>query len=90
MKRVMNPLAFLAVILFLSSCTVVRQGEVGVKRTLGKIRPEPLREGVKVFKKGRPEPQISKYDCLCLPKKVLRCSQMCLFYIEWWAVRPHR
>ncbi len=49
MKRVINPLAFLVIILFFSSCTVVRQGEVGVKRTLGKIKPEPLREGIKVF-----------------------------------------
>ena len=33
----------------LSSCTIVRQGEVGVKRTLGKIRPETVSEGVVVF-----------------------------------------
>jgi regulator of protease activity HflC (stomatin/prohibitin superfamily) len=33
----------------LSSCTVVRQGEVGVKRTLGKIRPQALPEGAQVF-----------------------------------------
>ncbi len=33
----------------LSSCTVVRQGEVGVKRTLGKIKPHPLPEGVQAF-----------------------------------------
>ncbi len=49
MKRYINPLPFLAIILLFSSCTVVRQGEVGVKRTLGKIRPEPLKEGIKVF-----------------------------------------
>lgn len=48
-KRIINPLAFLVIILFFSSCTVVRQGEIGVKRTLGKIRPEPLKEGVKAF-----------------------------------------
>jgi regulator of protease activity HflC (stomatin/prohibitin superfamily) len=33
----------------LSSCTVVRQGEVGVKRKLGRIEPEPLQEGVRGF-----------------------------------------
>lgn len=38
----------LAVVL-LSSCTVVRQGEVGVKRTLGKIKPQPLSEGARVY-----------------------------------------
>jgi prohibitin 1 len=32
-----------------SGCTVVRQGEVGVKRTLGKIKPAPLPEGMQVF-----------------------------------------
>ena len=36
-------------ILSLTGCTVVRQGEVGVKRSLGKIRPQPLPEGVQVF-----------------------------------------
>ncbi len=39
----------LCLILSLTGCTVVRQGEVGVKRTLGKIRPQPLPEGVQVF-----------------------------------------
>ncbi|MEZ0487505.1 prohibitin family protein [Fibrella aquatica] len=33
----------------LSSCTIVRQGEVGVKRKLGKIRPQTVSEGVQVF-----------------------------------------
>jgi regulator of protease activity HflC (stomatin/prohibitin superfamily) len=33
----------------LSSCTVVRQGEVGVKRTLGKINEKPLSEGPRGF-----------------------------------------
>lgn len=36
-------------LLTLSSCAVVRQGEVGVKRTLGKIQPTALSEGPKVF-----------------------------------------
>lgn len=35
--------------LIFTSCTAVRQGEVGVKRTLGKIEPQPLPEGLKVF-----------------------------------------
>lgn len=35
--------------LLLSSCAVVRQGEVGVKRTLGKIKPDPLMEGVRIY-----------------------------------------
>ncbi|GAB2535040.1 prohibitin family protein [Spirosoma aerophilum] len=33
----------------MSSCTVVRQGEVGVKRTLGKIKAQTLPEGVQGF-----------------------------------------
>ena len=32
-----------------SSCTVVRQGEVGVKRTIGKIQQKPLMEGARLF-----------------------------------------
>jgi regulator of protease activity HflC (stomatin/prohibitin superfamily) len=36
-------------LLSLTGCTVVRQGEVGVKRTLGKIGPQPLPEGMQVF-----------------------------------------
>jgi prohibitin 1 len=35
--------------LFMGRCTIVRQGEVGVKRSLGKIRPEPLMEGARGF-----------------------------------------
>ncbi len=35
--------------LILSSCTVVRQGEVGVKRTIGKIQEKPLMEGARLF-----------------------------------------
>ena len=33
----------------LSSCTVVRQGEVGVKRTMGRIKQQPLQEGPRGF-----------------------------------------
>jgi prohibitin 1 len=35
--------------LILSSCTVIRQGEVGVRRSLGKIKKEPLMEGARGF-----------------------------------------
>lgn len=41
---------FIAAIgLLLGSCTIVRQGEVGVKRSFGKIKPEPLMEGARGF-----------------------------------------
>jgi prohibitin 1 len=36
-------------VLTLGSCTIVRQGEVGVKRTLGKIKQQPLMEGAKGY-----------------------------------------
>jgi prohibitin 1 len=35
--------------LVLQSCTVVRQGEVGIKRTLGKVKQEPLMQGAKGY-----------------------------------------
>jgi prohibitin 1 len=34
---------------FLTSCTVVRQGEVGVKRTVGKISPKVLQPGARWY-----------------------------------------
>ena len=37
------------VLTILSSCAVVRQGEVGVKRTVGKIQEKPLMEGARVY-----------------------------------------
>lgn len=37
----------LSVLVFFSSCTVVRPGQVGVKQTLGKIKYEPLAPGVR-------------------------------------------
>ncbi|MCI4669823.1 MAG: prohibitin family protein [Bacteroidia bacterium] len=41
---------FLAMIpIFLSSCVIIRQGEVGVKRKFGKVNEVPLREGVSGF-----------------------------------------
>jgi regulator of protease activity HflC (stomatin/prohibitin superfamily) len=36
-------------ILLMGSCTVIRQGEVGVKRSFGKIKSETLMEGAKFF-----------------------------------------
>jgi regulator of protease activity HflC (stomatin/prohibitin superfamily) len=34
---------------FLTSCTIIKQGEVGVKRSFGKINEKPLMEGARVF-----------------------------------------
>ena len=39
----------LLAVVFLSSCVTVRQGEVGVKRTLGKYSDIPYTEGLKVY-----------------------------------------
>ncbi|MBC7746295.1 MAG: prohibitin family protein [Flavobacterium sp.] len=35
--------------IFLASCTIVKQGEVGVKRSFGIINPKPLMEGARGF-----------------------------------------
>jgi len=42
-------LLLLAAVLILPSCTVVREGQVGVKRTLGKYREKPIDQGVTFF-----------------------------------------
>lgn len=42
-------ISVLAITSLLGSCTVIRQGEVGVKRSFGKIKPEPLMEGARGF-----------------------------------------
>ena len=42
-------LIFSLAILTLASCRVIRQGEVGVKRTLGKIHPKPLQAGARFY-----------------------------------------
>jgi len=39
----------LALVIFLPSCKVIRQGDVGVKRTLGKINPRILQAGPRLF-----------------------------------------
>ena len=33
----------------ISSCTIIRPGEIGLKQTLGKLRNEPLRAGSHTF-----------------------------------------
>lgn len=40
---------FLLAVLSLGSCVVIREGEVGVKRTLGKYRDQPYTEGLKMY-----------------------------------------
>ncbi|MFK7933909.1 MAG: prohibitin family protein [Saprospiraceae bacterium] len=40
---------FLSTLVFLSSCTTIRQGEVGVKRTFGKYSDNAITEGLKVY-----------------------------------------
>ena len=50
MKNLKFFLAISMVALFaFSSCVTVRQGEVGVKRTLGKYNQRPYESGVKFF-----------------------------------------
>ncbi|WP_462249601.1 prohibitin family protein [Ekhidna sp.] len=49
MKIFKNCLLSISIILFISSCAVVRQGEVGVKRKLGKLDPNTIEAGAKVF-----------------------------------------
>ncbi len=41
--------SLLLAVIFLSNCTVIRQGEVGVKRRLGRISPTPYTEGTVGF-----------------------------------------
>jgi regulator of protease activity HflC (stomatin/prohibitin superfamily) len=48
MKSYSIPLAFL-VMLMISACTVVRQGEVGVKRKLGKLNQQIVQPGAVVY-----------------------------------------
>ena len=49
MKRSINLVLFLAIAIFLSSCAVIRQGEVGVKRKFGTYSDTPYTEGLKLF-----------------------------------------
>lgn len=42
-------LLYLAAFSFVTSCAVVREGEVGVKRTFGKYADKPYTEGLRIF-----------------------------------------
>jgi regulator of protease activity HflC (stomatin/prohibitin superfamily) len=50
MKKVFNWMAIAVIIVFiLPSCAVIREGEVGVKRTLGTYKDKPFDSGLKVY-----------------------------------------
>jgi regulator of protease activity HflC (stomatin/prohibitin superfamily) len=49
MKKMRLVVLSLASTLLLTNCTIIRQGEVGVKRSFGKIKSEPLMEGAKGY-----------------------------------------
>ena len=57
-KNIFKPLSWfttnlmlpcMGLMMLFTSCAVVRQGEVGVKRTIGKIQEKPLSEGARLF-----------------------------------------
>lgn len=49
MKTIKHSLLVMLIAFFVTSCAVVRQGEVGVKRKLGKLSPKTLEPGAKTF-----------------------------------------
>lgn len=49
MKKLINVCAVLIIVSMLSSCATVRQGEAGVKRTLGKYSDKTYTEGLRFF-----------------------------------------
>ncbi|MFT4736092.1 MAG: prohibitin 1 [Cyclobacteriaceae bacterium] len=49
MKVYLNLLFTAALSMCLASCAVIRQGEVGVKRTLGKLKPITIQAGPKLY-----------------------------------------
>ena len=50
MKKVFSWMAFAAIIVFsLPSCAIIREGEVGVKRTLGTYKDKPFDSGLKMY-----------------------------------------
>lgn len=49
MTTLKNILIGITAILLISSCAVVRQGEVGVKRKLGKLDPKTMESGARLF-----------------------------------------
>ncbi len=48
-KGIQQLFLFVLVAVFMTSCATVRQGEVGVKRKLGKYSDKPITEGLRVF-----------------------------------------
>jgi regulator of protease activity HflC (stomatin/prohibitin superfamily) len=48
-QKVLKSLLFFLVIISLTSCVTIREGEVGVKRTLGKYADTPYTQGLKMF-----------------------------------------
>lgn len=49
MKGIFQILTAFLVIIFITSCVTVKQGEVGVKRTLGKYQDKPYTEGLRLY-----------------------------------------
>lgn len=49
MKNLKYGFLSLIIIAFLSSCAVIRQGEVGVKRKLGKLSPKTIQPGASMY-----------------------------------------
>lgn len=49
MRRISSIFVTVTALLFLTSCVIIRQGEVGVKRTFGKINDTPLTEGARGY-----------------------------------------
>jgi regulator of protease activity HflC (stomatin/prohibitin superfamily) len=74
--KMQNCLMAGAVELLLSSCAIVRPGEVGMKQKLGKLQPGSLSQGAYVFnpftttvKKSQPERWRRTMSWMCPPKK---------------------
>lgn len=49
MTYYLKGIVFCSIILILNSCVTIRQGNVGVKRTIGKINPNIIEPGAKLF-----------------------------------------
>ncbi|MEM7571448.1 MAG: prohibitin family protein [Bacteroidota bacterium] len=49
MRRLLVNLLIVLTGLALTSCAIIREGEVGVKRTLGKYREVPVKQGLTIF-----------------------------------------
>jgi prohibitin 1 len=46
MRKMSVPIAFMFSVLLCSGCVIIKPGEVGVRRTLGKLQPKVLEQGV--------------------------------------------